>query len=73
MRAAFATVDVLRYPDSLVVTEVAPLIDYVNSTRIRARVTDEQIAALKMFFEKEISERGAIHITRDAGMFLARA
>ena len=35
--------------------------------------TDEQIAALKMFFEKEISERGAIHITRDAGMFLARA
>jgi len=75
MRAAFPSVDVLRYPDSLVVTEATPLIDYINSTstRMRAKVPDDKIAALKDFFEKEISARGAFRIAKDAGMFLARA
>lgn len=74
MRAAFPSVDVLQYPDSLVVTEAAPLIDYINSTstRMSAKVSDDKITALKNFFENEISARGAFHITKDAGMFIAR-
>ena len=73
MRAAFPQVEVLRYPDSLVVTEVEPLIDYINSTRMRRAVSDEKIAALRLFFEKEIAERGAFHISKDAGIFVAQA
>lgn len=74
MRAAFATVDVLRYPDSLVVTEATPMIDYINSTstRMRAKVSDDKIAALKNFFEQEIARNKAFHISKDAGMFVAR-
>jgi SAM-dependent methyltransferase len=74
MRAAFPSVEVLRYPDSLVVTEAAPLIDYINSTstRMRAKVSDAKIAALKIFFEQEISRNKAFHISKDAGMFVAR-
>jgi SAM-dependent methyltransferase len=72
MRACFPKVEVLRYPDSLAVTEVAPLIDYINSTRMRSRVSAEKIAALRSFFEKEIAERGAFHITKDTGIFVAR-
>jgi SAM-dependent methyltransferase len=72
MRAAFRNVEVLRYPDSLVVTEAAPLIDYVSSTRMRAKVSDAKIAALKTFFEQEIAEHNAFHISKDAGMFVAR-
>lgn len=74
MRASFPNVEVLRYPDALVVTEAGPLIDYVNSTstRSRASVSDEKIAALKNFFEKEIAERGAFHITKDSGVFVAQ-
>ena len=73
MHAAFPNVEVLRYPDSLVVTEATPLIDYVNSTRIRARVSEQQIASLKEFFEQQISEHGAFRISKDAGMFVAKA
>jgi SAM-dependent methyltransferase len=75
MRDAFPNVDVLRYPDSLVVTEAGPLIDYINSTstRMRAKVSDDKIAALKNFFEQEISRHKAFHISKDAGMFVARA
>jgi len=72
MRDAFRKVEVLRYPDSLVVTEAAPLIDYVNSTRVRTKVTEDKIAALKNFFEQEIARNKAFHISKDAGMFVAR-
>jgi len=72
MRAAFASVDVLRYPDSLVVTDARPLIDYINSTRMRTRVSDDKIAALRNFFEQEISQHKAFHISKDAGMFVAQ-
>jgi SAM-dependent methyltransferase len=74
MRAAFPGVEVLRYPDSLVVTEASPLIDYINSTTSsrRAGISAEQKAALREFFEREISARGAFHISKDAGMFVAQ-
>lgn len=72
MRACFPKVEILRYPDSLVVTEVAPLIDYINSTRRRSQMSGEKIAALQLFFEKEIAEHGAFHISKDAGIFVAR-
>ena len=47
MRAAFSEVKLDRYPDSLVITEAAPLMDYINSMRMRRRITDDQIAALR--------------------------
>jgi SAM-dependent methyltransferase len=75
MRAAFDSVDVLRYPDSLVVTEAAPMIDYINSTstRRRAKLSDDKIAALKDFLEQEIAQHKAFHISKDTGMFVAQA
>jgi SAM-dependent methyltransferase len=72
MRACFPKVEVLRYPDSLVVTEAAPLIDYINSTRARSRVSTEKLAALQLFFEKAIAERGAFHISKETGIFVGR-
>jgi ubiquinone/menaquinone biosynthesis C-methylase UbiE len=72
MRAAFSDVKLERYPDSLVVTEAAPLMDYICSTRVRSRVTDEQIAALRVHVENEIAARGEIRITKDSGLFVAQ-
>jgi hypothetical protein len=54
------------------VTEAAPLMDYICSMRVRSRVSDEQIAALRQHLENEIAERGAIRITKDSGLFIAR-
>ena len=45
-----------RYPDSLVVTEAAPLMDYICSMRVRSRISDEQVAALRQHLENEIAE-----------------
>ena len=72
MRAAFSEVKLERYPDSLVITEAAPLMDYINSMRVRTRVTDEQIAALRQHVENEIKAHDEIRMTKDSGLFIAR-
>jgi ubiquinone/menaquinone biosynthesis C-methylase UbiE len=72
MRAAFSEVKLERYADSLAITEAAPLMDYICSMRVRTRITDAQIAALRAHVENEIAAHGAIRMTKDAGMFIAR-
>jgi 2-polyprenyl-3-methyl-5-hydroxy-6-metoxy-1,4-benzoquinol methylase len=72
MRRAFSEVTLERYPDSLVITEAAPLMDYICSMRVRGRITDEQIAALRQHVEREIATHGEIRMTKDSGVFIAR-
>lgn len=72
MRGAFSEVKLERYPDSLVITEAAPLMDYICSMRVRTRVSDEQIAALRTHVENEIAKHGEIRMTKDSGLFIAR-
>ena len=72
MRRAFSEVNLERYPDSLVVTEAAPLMEYICSMRVRSRVSDEQVAGLRRHLENEIAARGEIRISKDSGMFIAR-
>jgi len=73
MRASFPRVELERYPDSLVVTEAQPLMDYVNSTQMHAAAPEERKAALRSFIEAELGARGSIEIAKDAGMFIATA
>jgi hypothetical protein len=73
MRRAFSEVKLERYPDSLAITEAAPLMDYICSMRVRSRITDEQIAALRAHVENQIAARGEIRMTKDSGIFIARA
>jgi len=72
MRAAFSEVKLERYADSLVITEAAPLMDYICSMRVRSRITDDQIAALRAHVENEIAMHGEIRMTKDSGLFIAR-
>ncbi len=73
MRDCFPKVDLLKYPDELIVTESQPLIDYINSTRMRARATTDRVVAFKNFLDAEIARKGPLHITKDTGMLVAHA
>ena len=53
-------------------TEAAPLMDYICSMRVRSRITDEQIAALRQHVENEIATHGEIRMTKDSGLFIAQ-
>jgi SAM-dependent methyltransferase len=69
----FGDVRLLRREDSLFVTEVRPLLDYLLSgTAAHAAGGDGRVAALSGVLERELASRGGIRITKDTGMFAAR-
>ncbi|WP_027632680.1 MerR family transcriptional regulator [Clostridium hydrogeniformans] len=67
----FNNVELLRYEDSLVVTKVEPLVDYVLSTMGNAReiLVDEKLTLFREFIQEEIDKNGSIFITKDTGVF----
>jgi ubiquinone/menaquinone biosynthesis C-methylase UbiE len=65
----FGAVELRRHEDALVITEAAPLVDYILSTQ--PSLSEAQRAALSAAVERELAARGSIHITKDSGMFLA--
>lgn len=70
---AFTGVELRRYVDALVVTEVEPLLAYIRSGKFGVVLTDDIVAALHQFLADEMARGdGAIRITKDAGLFLAQ-
>lgn len=67
----FKEVKLIRYNDSLVVTDPIPLIDYIFSMpgNTREIFTDEKLQLLINFLQEEIEETGGIYITKDTGFF----
>ena len=64
----FAEVEVECRPGVLVVTEAAPLVDYVMSF---AQLSDEEAVKLHTYFSGEIQREGAFRITTESGIFKA--
>ena len=64
----FTEVSLHSYIDSLIVTEVGPLVDYILSGRIE--VESAQRLELEIFIERVLKEnRGKFLITKDSGVF----
>jgi len=67
----FATVMLHRYQDSLEITEVEPLVDYVQST-IFMHLNAGDLAEFRRIVREEIDLHGAVLIAKSAGIFEAR-
>ncbi len=67
----FPMVTLLRYPDALVVPKVEPLVAYARSVVKRGQA-EAELDAFRRLVEAEIAARGAVHITKDSGLFIAR-
>ena len=76
LRGHFAEVEIKRHPDSLHVTQAQPLVDYVQSLHGFGNITEilqgEKAAQFGRYVENIIARDGAIDISKDAGMFVAR-
>ena len=66
----FEHVEIRRFGRELRVTEVQPLIDYVQSTE-RTRLDEEEQRRLGALIEKQISVNGFYRITTVTGLFVA--
>lgn len=66
----FNTVDTIRYEDSLVITEIAPLIDYVLSTTGNTNqiLVGDKLRDFKKYLLDKIKLQGNIYISKDTGV-----
>jgi SAM-dependent methyltransferase len=69
----FSKVTLCRYEDSLVITEADPLIAYILSGMNNAKsiLVGDKLAEFIRFVEQELTLHGAIHVTKESGMFEA--
>jgi len=66
----FSQADVRRYQDGLVITEVEPLLAWARSWA-KPFFPADKFKALLQFLEQEMMTKGAIHVTKDPGLFEA--
>jgi SAM-dependent methyltransferase len=61
-----------QYPDALSVTEIEPLVAYALSMDASGALAARQ-DALRALLQRELDDKGAVHITKESGMLMARA
>lgn len=66
----FADITVQRYPDTFIVTEVEPLVNYIFSMTTTKGLIDQYRSQLTHFIQTEMQAAGSIRITKDSGMFI---
>lgn len=68
----FQDIKLNKYQDSLVVTEVEPLLQYMLSAtgNMRDILEGKLMEAFRGFLEKRIAQDGGFHITKDIGLFI---
>lgn len=67
----FEDIEMRRYEDTLIVTEVGPLENYVESGRFKS-IVKEQENEFHNFLRDRMKEHGAIHIFKDSGIFICK-
>ena len=67
----FSDVVRLDYEDALAVTETQDLIDWIKSTILMANCTEQEIQNMFDYFEDIRKKDGAIHIPKEAGLFIS--
>ncbi len=67
----FDQVELRRYEDALEITEVEPLVTYLQSTTALAPAAD-QLAGLRRQIAAEIERHGCLRLAKSAGLFVAR-
>lgn len=72
LTAVFSQVSMFRYDDQLAVTEAEPILNFLLSTALaaeNARPAPETIAQVRQKLAQQIAQEGAIHITKESGLF----
>lgn len=70
----FEDVELKRYEDSLIITDSAPLIDYILSKpgNLKEIFIGEKLNQFECYLKSQIEKEGGILITKDTGFFLGR-
>ena len=67
----FSSVKLLRYPDSLEVNEAQPIVDFVESSKVQAHLSEDELSAYKEFLEQKLIAQKILKVSKDMGIFVA--
>lgn len=67
----FSQIGTRLFEGNLAVTEVEPLVAFILSGRASGDLNGEQLRSLRTILADELKEHGAIHITKETGLFIA--
>jgi len=71
LKQFFSQVKMLRYDDELRVTEVEPLMAFIQSTYNTKELSNFALIKLRQELESLLETQGEIFITKDSGLFMA--
>ena len=71
LQAFFPKVNTLRYLDNLQVTEIEPLIAFLETSFYSKDIVPEAVLKMRSELETELKEKGKIYIQKDSGLFEA--
>ncbi len=71
LKPFFSQVEILRYDDDLRVTEVEPLIAFIQSTYRAKELSDSALTELRQELEILLESQGEIFLTKDSGLLKA--
>lgn len=73
LQAYFYDIEIRRYQDELIVNEMKPLFDYIMSCHgNQMELLSNRMDEFKQFLNHKLEKDGAIHITKDAGVFICK-
>jgi hypothetical protein len=64
-------VKLLRYLDSLEISEVQPVLDFVASSSIQVNISRGEISTYGEYLERKLESDRALRVTKDMGIFVA--
>lgn len=71
LKKFFSQVNCYEYKDTLVFTEVEPLMTWVKSIRTIATIEDYELEFLKKYLENDLAKNGKIIVPKEACLFVA--
>src|SRR6266496_1989702 len=71
LKPFFQNVELIRYSDSLRVTEVEPIIAYIRSSIRTSELSEKQLLNIQRELQHALDSKGFIFIRKDSGLFEA--
>jgi len=72
LKSHFSSITQHIYEDALMVTEAAPLVDYIRSFGGNEKMGEEEAEELFALISEEIKDKGAFRVTKSTGLFICR-
>ena len=67
----FSQIELRRVENNLAVTEAEPIVAFVLASVKPESIDEQKVKTLRALLDQELAQYGVVHITKDAGIFIA--